>query len=123
MKTQGLPKQERIRKSDDFTRILRGGKRTRGRLLDLRWCVDDPSGEAPNRIGVAVGRRIGNSVLRNRLKRRIREAYRRNKGELPCRGISMIILATPQLVGRNAPEVEEEIRRLLRDLAESSDGA
>ena len=123
MKTQGLPKDERIRKSDDFTRILRGGKRARGRLLDFRWCVDGPAEESPNRIGVAVGRRIGNAVLRNRLKRRIREAYRRNKGELPCRGISMIILATPQLVGRSATEVEEEIRRLLRDLAGSSAGA
>ena len=123
MKTQGLPKGERIRKSDDFSRILRGGMRTRGRLLDLRWCVDEPAAESPNRIGVAVGRRIGNAVLRNRLKRRIREAYRRNKGELPCRGISMIILATPQMVGRKAPEVEEEIRRLLRDLAASSAGA
>lgn len=123
MKKQGLPKDERIRKSDDFTRILRGGARARGRLLDVRWCADRDEADAPNRIGVAVGRRLGNAVLRNRLKRRIREAYRRNKGELPCRGISMIILATPQLVGRSASDVEEEMRRLLRDLAESSGGA
>ncbi len=123
MKTQGLPKDERIRKSDDFTRILRGGTRVRGRLLDVRWCADRDAADAPNRIGVAAGRRLGNAVLRNRLKRRIREAYRRNKGELPCRGISMIILATPQLVGRSASEVEDEMRRVLRDLAASSGGA
>lgn len=121
--SQGLPKDERIRKSDDFTRILRGGKRVRGSALDVRWCTDGPETGSPNRIGVAVGRRLGKAVLRNRLKRRIREAYRRNKGELPCRGISMIILATPQLAERSAPQVEDEMRRLLRELAASSAGA
>jgi len=123
VKQQGLPKDERIRKSDDFTRILREGKRARGRLLDLRWCDTAAPPEAPNRIGVAVGRRLGGSVVRNRMKRRIREAYRRNKGELPCRGIDIIILATPQLRERSAPEVEEEMCRLLRQVAASSAGA
>ena len=121
MKPRGLPKDERIRKSDDFTRILRQGTRVRGRLLDARWIVDASTGDDRNRAGIAVGRRIGKAVLRNRLKRRIREAYRCNKGELPCRGIAIVFLATPSLVGRGAPEVEEEMRWILREVAASSD--
>ena len=117
MKPQGLPKDERIRKGDDFTRILRGGRRSRVRLLDARWCIREGAEEPANRVGIAAGRRLGNAVLRNRLKRRIREAYRRNKGELPCRGIEIVFLATPRLVGRPAPEVDEEMRALLREIA------
>lgn len=123
VRPQGFSKAERIRRSDDFTRILKEGKRLRGRLLDVRWCTDDEPSTDPNRVGVAVGRRIGNAVIRNRLKRRIREAYRRCKGELPCRGIEMVVLATPQLIDRRAPEVEEELRRLLQGVAASCRGA
>jgi ribonuclease P protein component len=118
VKTQGLPKGERIRKSDDFTRILREGRRARVRLMDARWCIrEDPDESAANRVGIAAGRRLGNAVLRNRLKRRIREAYRRNKGELPCRGIEIVFLAMPQMADSTAQEVGEEMRRLLRTIA------
>lgn len=117
MKPQGFPKDERLRKSDDFTRVLREGKRVRGRLVDARWCDGETHGELPNRVGIVAGRRIGNAVLRNRLKRRLREAYRRNKGELPSRGVALVLLATARLVGRAAAEVEEDLRRLLQEIA------
>jgi ribonuclease P protein component len=119
VRPQGFSKRERIRGSDEFTRILREGKRLRGRFLDVRWFERDEASTDPNRVGVAVGRRIGNAVLRNRLKRRIREAYRRCKGELPCRGIEMIVLATPQSIHRGAAEYEAEMRRLLQEIAGS----
>lgn len=116
MRAQGLPSDERIRKSDDFTRIIREGKRTRGKLLDARWCVRDDPGEA-NRVGIAASRRLGNAVTRNLLKRRIREAYRRHKGGFSCRGMDIVFFATPQLVGRSAGEVEAEMQQLLLEIA------
>lgn len=123
MSQAGFSKAERLRRSDDFTRILRSGRRLRGRLFDVRWCPSDEASTDPNRVGIAVGKRIGNAVLRNSLKRRLREAYRRCKGELPCCGMEMVLLATPAMVGRSAAEVEEEMRRLLRGAADSRAGA
>jgi ribonuclease P protein component len=119
---QGLPKDERIRKGDDFTRIIREGTRTRGKLLDARWCAREDAGDRPNRVGIAVGRRLGNAAARNRMKRRIREAYRHNKRGLSCRGTDIVFFATPLLRGRSAPEVEGEMQQLLQAVAHARDG-
>lgn len=120
MKAQGLPKNERIRKSEDFTRILREGVRARGKLLDARWCARENSDDEATRVGVAAGRRLGNAATRNRLKRRIREAYRRNKGELPCRGTDIVFFATARMLHSAATEVEEDMQHLLRQIAAAS---
>jgi len=44
------------------------------------------------RLGVSVGRRIGQAVRRNYIRRRIREAFRRNKSELPS-GVDLVCVA------------------------------
>ncbi|MEZ5064092.1 MAG: ribonuclease P protein component [bacterium] len=109
---ESFPKEERVRSSDDFSRILRQGRLVRGRNLNAYWCVDASEG-AVNRVGVAAGRKLGKAVVRNLLKRRLREAYRRNKRELPCRGIAIILVASRRMIGTSAPEVESDLRQLL----------
>lgn len=118
LKPEGFPKEERVRRAPEFTRIFRDGTPVRGRLLTARW-IRDPSGDI-NRVGVAAGKRLGNAVLRNRLKRRIREAYRRNKRELTCRGITIVFVASSRMIGRSAGDVSEEMVSLLRDISRSA---
>jgi ribonuclease P protein component len=119
VKGEGFPKEERVRRSAEFTRILQEGKRHPGRFLYAFW-IPDGAPPAVNRVGVAVGKRLGKAAVRSRLKRRIREAYRRKKRELPCRGLAIIFRASRHAVGRSSRDIEADVEMLLRLVAESS---
>jgi ribonuclease P protein component len=47
-----------------------------------------------SRLGISVGKRIGNAVRRHYVKRRIREAFRKSKADLP-RGLDIVCVARP----------------------------
>jgi ribonuclease P protein component len=119
VRTEGLPRGERIRKRDEITRVLEEGERIDGAFLRAFWIREDPACGAVNRLGVAVGKRIGKAARRNLLKRRIREAYRRRKGDLPRQGVAVIFMASARMIGKGACEVEDEIGRVLRAIASS----
>jgi ribonuclease P protein component len=71
----GFPKENRLRTRRDFQRVYR-----RGRLLQDRYFrVFYRERPGPPRLGLALSRRLGKAVARNRAKRVIREAFRLNK--------------------------------------------
>lgn len=75
-----LPRSVRIRSSRDFRRIGRRGTRFASKNFVLLECERVPNGSGAGRIGITASRRVGNAVVRNRLKRRIREWFRRRRG-------------------------------------------
>jgi ribonuclease P protein component len=118
MSLEGFSRRERLRARDQFSRTLQEGSRVDGALVLAYWIFDPPrNGDSANRIGVAAGRRLGGAAIRNALKRRIREAYRRKKGELPWKNISIVFVARSRSVGRPSKEFEEDVMRLLRKIA------
>jgi ribonuclease P protein component len=120
MSRQDRPKDERVRTRSEFTRILGEGQRLPGRFVTAFWLAGEAGAPSVNRVGVAAGKRLGNAVVRNLLKRRLREAYRRNKWVLPCRGISVILVAKRRMIGRSSEEVAADVTALLRDVASCS---
>lgn len=68
------------------------------------------------RLGLSVGRRVGNAVARNRFKRLLREAFRLEQHALPL-GLDLIIIVRPHATLRLAA-----YQRLLVDAAVSLDG-
>ncbi len=50
-------------------------------------------GDAKSRLGVTVSKRIGIAVIRNRIKRRVREAYRLMLRDMLKPGISLVVIA------------------------------
>ncbi len=85
---QRFPKGQRLRKRREFLRLQRHGARIYGRRLIFHF---RPTRSPCSRIGITVSRKVGNAVVRNQVKRWIREVWRtsatihrrRDRGETP----------------------------------------
>ena len=68
-----MRRQQRLRKRTDFDAVYRKGRASANKLVALRLLRND----LPyNRYGFSVGKRLGKAVVRNRVKRRLREGVR-----------------------------------------------
>ena len=97
---------QRLRKKAQFDRVFRRGARLDGRLFTLLVAAN---GGSEDRLGLAVSRRVGGAVVRNRARRLLRESFRR----LEASGrpsVDVVVLAKPELAGRTLAEVERELR-------------
>lgn len=81
MARQKLPKEGRIRKHADYALCYAQGRRHHTGNFILFLFPRPGSGRA--RVGMAVSRKVGNAVTRNRLKRLLREFYRLHQALLP----------------------------------------
>src|SRR5437879_722367 len=111
----------RLRRHQDFDRVVRTRRVFAGRALVAFACPNE-GGEW--RIGVTVSRRVRGAVVRNRIRRRLREVARTRllaEGSEPVvRGIAydVVLIGRPAMVELPLGEVEEETAavraRLLR---------
>ena len=106
-----FPKEERIRRRIDFLKILREGTKSRTAhfLLSFR-----PNSRAHRRLGITIGKKVGPAVVRNRLKRRIREFYRQNKKLFPP-GTDSVITAKEGAGILDFRQVANELKAVLRE--------
>jgi len=93
---------ERLRKSSDFDRVYSSGKRFTSSTLTV---IFDASPVGATRVGLSVGRRIGKAVVRNRVKRLLREAFRLNKHRVK-KGYDIILVARKGVEELNFRQVE-----------------
>ena len=77
-----------IKENTEFQKVLKSGKWFGAECVVIYVL---PNNKEENRIGVAVGKKAGKSVVRNRLKRLIREAYRLNEEKIK-KGLDIIIV-------------------------------
>ena len=100
----------RVRRGSEYKAIYAGGKRVRLRSATLFLM---PAGGGDSRLGITVTRRIGNSVVRNRLKRRVREIFRRHRGSIR-KDLLIVINVAPPAVSMPFAEFEREVLGALR---------
>ena len=67
-------------RSSEFERVKREGRIRRGKLLTLSMVAVENSG--PCRVGFITNRRLGQAVVRNRVRRRLREIVRKHQHHL-----------------------------------------
>ncbi len=70
------------------------------------------------RIGVTVSRKVGVAVVRNRVKRWIRECFRRQRGDFPSQ-LDLVVVARPAAAGAGHAVVCRELSALARRLGKS----
>lgn len=73
------------------------------------------NGRASNRLGLTVSTKVGHAVVRNRLRRRLREIYRLHEGEL-VRGMDLVVVARVRAGSSRYKQLEESFLRLCRKL-------
>jgi ribonuclease P protein component len=106
--TARFGKAERLRRRREFLRVQATGKRLYTPHFGV-WLAPGAGGRP--RLGLVVTRRLGKAVRRNRVKRLLREFFRRHKAELPPQ--DLIILARPGASTLTYQQVEMELSRVL----------
>jgi ribonuclease P protein component len=85
------PKSARVRRRSDYLEIQRDGRRRHTpHLVLIRRAATGPR----SRLGVTVSKRVGNAVVRNRVKRILRELFRTRQSELHP-ALDVIVIAKP----------------------------
>lgn len=105
-----LPKRHRLTQSKDIGRVRRYGKRAGDQLLTLYVL---PARSADVRVGFSVSKRVGKAVVRNKVKRRLRESIRH---ELPRtrRGQDILVVARPAAAFASYHELSQAVQDLLK---------
>ena len=91
-----LPKNRRLASNRQFKTVLDEGCRRGDRLLTVYMA---PNACGRPRLGVSVGRVCGDAVVRNRLKRLMREAFRLSQDQIP-RSFDYVLMIAPAMVRR-----------------------
>lgn len=93
-----LSPQNRMRRSAEFTAVLRSGRRAGREALSVAYLASpaeaDSAESSPPRVGFAVGRPVGNAVVRKRVQRRLRHLMRARLALLPA-GSLLVVRAKP----------------------------
>ena len=112
----GFPKQVRLRKRREYL----GVQRSRHRVVTTHFIVYGRGNrDGCARVGITVSRKVGRAHERNKIKRRVREAFRLNQSEMPT-GWDLVLVARQGRGVGTFNEVESELLRAARELPSTS---
>jgi len=105
-KKHGLAKNEIIRRSNEISAIFQNGRFLRGRWFDVAF-----SKSANRRVAFAATKRLRTAVARNRIKRRLREAYRLEKESFSTPA-QLVLIGHENILAASLHELRNEMRNL-----------
>ncbi len=112
MRAAGLPREARLRRAGDFAALRHASGRFGGRCFSVRFRANELGHP---RLGLAISKRVSKlAVERNRIKRLVRESFRRARLELPP--IDLMVMARDQAAGLPGPELLSELQALWKKL-------
>ena len=99
---------ESLKKNQDFKVVYQNGTSYANRLLVMYVLKNQ---HRKNRLGISVSKKVGNSVVRHRVTRLIRESYRLNEMVFK-KGIDIVVVARPSVKDRSYREIESSLMHL-----------
>ena len=111
---RGFPQTARLKTSPQFQQVFQQGRKTVGRYFVVfarsHW-------EGRARLGLAVGRRVGNAVQRNRMKRLVRESFRHHQQHL--HGRDVVVVARGSAVGARQVQLSKDLSQCWERVADA----
>ena len=105
-----MKRYEMVKKHEDFNEIINTGKKVKGKFLIIFSMAKDY--QKPN-FGIAIGKKCGNAVIRNKLKRRVRNIVDNNR-LLFKNNKNYIIMIKGSARDASFQELEQDFINLLR---------
>lgn len=106
-----MKKAYRIKRNSEFQDILHTGKSFANRELVIYY--KEKTGQKHFRIGISVGKKLGNAVTRNRIKRYVRESFLQLE-ETVISEVDIIIIARKPTVHMECAQIKRSLSHLLR---------
>ena len=102
------PHSESLKKNRDFQLVYKEGKSRANRYLVM---YVKENGLETNRIGVSVSKKVGNSIVRHRITRLIRESYRLQE-DMFNSGLDMVVVTRKNAVNCSCQEITSALLHL-----------
>jgi ribonuclease P protein component len=109
---QTFPRARRLRRTADFARVERQGRRAHGAF------VTAITRRGGGRVGFTVSKKVGNAVVRNAVKRRLRDIARRHKELFLSR--DLILVAKPEAAGKALADLERDVLQTIAKLDDAT---
>ena len=106
-----FPRRERLTRKRDYATVFEKGRKRVGPEF---ICFVVRREDRGRKFGFAVSRKVGKAVVRNRVKRYLREIYRVHRAYL-SEDIHLVFVARPPAAGLDFHECTAAVRRLLRE--------
>ncbi|HEY7556385.1 MAG TPA: ribonuclease P protein component [Candidatus Binatia bacterium] len=106
-----FPKSARLRKRPEFLTLSRTGRKIHSAHFVI---ISGNNDFGETRLGITVSGKVGNAVARNRIKRSLREFFRRRRHELGT-GLDFLVIAKNSASEISSRKIAEEMRQSLID--------
>lgn len=101
---------ESLKKRKDFKIVYNKGKSLANKYLVMYIYSN---GDSINRLGISVSKKVGNSVVRHRVTRLVRENYRLNENRIKT-GYNIIVIGRVKSSDANFKDINESLMSLLK---------
>lgn len=98
-----------LKKNSEYQKVYKNGKSYANKYL-IMYVLDNQL--SCTRLGISVSKKVGNSVVRHRITRLVREVYRNNREQISSSSLDIVVVARVSAKGRSYEEIRSAFKHL-----------